>query len=358
MIGHSVSPPPHTTPVTRSIGWRRVAPIVTLVFLSPVLTELLMGSLHLSNLWLLAPEMAVYGGAALLIREAARRQHRGWGTILLLGMAYALAEECVILQTSLTPQFFTAGTSSFGWAFGVQWIYLLAMLGYESVYAVVLPIALTELLFPDQRDVPWLSRKGMVLAGFMFTLSSIGVWWLWSHGGLPKYGHSAYQIPAQNVALALLVIGVLVSGTLRLRLPVRSPRQVKRRAWSPWLLGPIAFIFGLLWWVLVVCAYLPAASVPNATPLIPIGIGLAWAALALLVVRYLAAASGWQDRHRLAFMFGAILASMLGGILVILAASPLDMLGKLVLNLIAIILLSLEAWRLRRRRMAEQLSHG
>ena len=86
--------------------WGNAAPIVVLIFLSPVITELLAGTECLSNIWLLIPEMAVYGFAALLIREVVRRKGRGWGTMLLLGIAFAIAEECVILQTSLTPQFF------------------------------------------------------------------------------------------------------------------------------------------------------------------------------------------------------------------------------------------------------------
>jgi hypothetical protein len=350
MLDHSL--PPYPTPRPLSISWRRVAPIATVIFLAPVLTELLMGSLQLTKLWLLAPEMAVYGVAALLIREAVRRQHRGWGMILLLGMAYALAEECLILQTSLTPQFFTAGASSFGWAFGVQWIYLVAMLGYESVYAIVLPIALTELLFPDQRAVPWLSRRGIGIAVVVFIVSSVGVWWLWSHGGLPRYGSRTYHIPLLNVGLALLVFGIVVSATLGLRLPTHSIQQARRRAWSPWLLGPIAFTFGLFWWILVAFAYLPASEAPSASPLILIGIGLAWAGVALLVVRYLSTAQGWQDRHQLALIFGAVLASMVGGVLVILTDSPLDKLGKLVFDVIAIILLALQAWRLRKQRPA------
>src|SRR6266567_8739541 len=172
MIDHST--PPTSTPHPLTGRWQVVLPVATLIFLSPVLTELLMGVVHLTNIWLLVPEMGVYGTAALIIRDVVRRQHRGWGTILLLGIAYALAEECVILQTSLTPQFFPpAGTTSFGWAFGVQWFYLLAMLGYESVYAIVLPISLTEMLFPERRDVPWLSQRGLVIACVVFFLASI-----------------------------------------------------------------------------------------------------------------------------------------------------------------------------------------
>ena len=94
-------------------------PIVTLIFISPILAELLMGIVHLSNLWLLVPEMSVYGTAALLVREVTRRKRRSWDTMLLLGIAFAIVEECVILQTSLTPQFFPpAFEENFGWAFG------------------------------------------------------------------------------------------------------------------------------------------------------------------------------------------------------------------------------------------------
>jgi hypothetical protein len=342
------------TPLPLATRWQTVAPVVTLIFLSPVLVELLAGIIHLTTLWLLVPEMAVYGGAALLIREAARWQHRGWGTILLLGLAYALAEECVILQTSLTPQFFPAGTASFGWAAGVEWIYLIALVVYESVYAIVLPIALTELLFPARRAVPWLSRRGMVMACVVFLLSAVGVWWLWSHGGVKSYGSSPYQIPLLNVGIALLVILLLVLATLRFRPPPHTGKRATRPAWSPWLLGPIAFLFGVFWWVLVGLAYIPASSFPGVSPLIPIGIGLAWAGLALLVVRTLSSALGWQDRHRLALIFGAVLANMGGGILVSVALSPLDQVGKLVFDLIALILLACLAWRLRKRRQVSQ----
>ena len=144
--------------------------------------------------------MAVYGGAALMIREVARRQGRGWGMILLLGVAFAVAEECMILQTSLTPQFFPAGTDSFGWAFGVQWSYFVAMLGYESVYAIVLPIALTEILFPARRGEHWLSRRGLAITAVIFALASVGVWWLWSHVGVARYS-GAVTISPLNVIL-------------------------------------------------------------------------------------------------------------------------------------------------------------
>jgi len=330
------------------IRWRAAAPIAVLVFLSPVLAELLLGVVRISNVWLLIPEMGVYGFAALIIREVARRRQRGWGTILLLGIAYALAEECVILQTSFTPQFFPpAFSANFGWAFGVQWIYLVAMLWYESVYAIVLPISLTELLFPAQRDELWLNRRGLAVAAVIFVLSSIGVWWLWSHVGLQKYGTSSYQIPPANIGIALVAIVALLISTLLLPSHARARRTATRRTWPPWLVGLMAFAHGLVWFVLIALAYLPATLLPGVSPLLPIGIAVVWVALALLVVRYLSAAQGWQDRRRLALIFGASLASMLGGVLTILAADPIDQIGKFVFDVIAIILFAYLAWRLR-----------
>jgi uncharacterized membrane protein YeaQ/YmgE (transglycosylase-associated protein family) len=221
---------------TQPAFWRIIAPIILLIFFSPVLTELLAGIIHITNLWLLLPEMAVYGLAALLIREAVRRQGRGWITVLLLGIAYALTEECVILQTSLTPQFFPNGTASFGWAFGVQWLYLFAMLGYESVYAIVLPIALTEILFPNRRNTPWLDKRGIIVAIVVFLIGALGVWWLWSHVGVRRYGSTDYHIPYLTIGLALLVIFLLVAIALLLPARVHPPRHTTRRAWSPWLL--------------------------------------------------------------------------------------------------------------------------
>jgi len=92
--------------------------------------------------------------------------------------------------------------------------------------------------------------------------------------------------------------------------------------------------------------------------MIPIGIALVWACLTLFVVRYLSTGRGWQDRHRLALIFGAVLASMLGGILVILRVSLVDQIGKLIFDLIAIVLFVLLARRLGLRLEADEQKHS
>ncbi|MEJ2559757.1 MAG: hypothetical protein P8186_26775, partial [Anaerolineae bacterium] len=83
---------------------RGVAPIATLLVLSPVIIEVLFGATRIRLLFLLIPQICIYGGAALIIRTLGRRR-RGWGAILLLGVAFAIVEECVILQTSVSPPY-------------------------------------------------------------------------------------------------------------------------------------------------------------------------------------------------------------------------------------------------------------
>jgi hypothetical protein len=108
---------------------RGVAPIATLLVLSPVIIEVLFGATRITLPFLLILQICIYCGAALVICTLVRRR-RGWGAILLLGMAFAIAEECVILQTSESPpyqQLLFAGAPdpTYSWAFGVGWAYLL-----------------------------------------------------------------------------------------------------------------------------------------------------------------------------------------------------------------------------------------
>ena len=215
-----------------------------------------------------------------------------------------------------------------------------------------LPIALTEILFPARRNESWLSQRGLAITAVIFVLASVGVWWLWSHVGVERYSGSVTISPL-NVILG--VVARRGAGRRDTRAAEHTPgcgdaRPVHRRAWWPWVLGLIAFIFGLFWWLLVIFAYLPADTASGGSPLIPIIFGVVWGLLTFVTVRWLSGAAGWQDRHRLALIFGASVASMLAGTLTVLAGEPIDILGKLVLDLVAIVLFGVLAWRLRARR--------
>jgi hypothetical protein len=326
---------------------RRVGPIVTLLLLAPIIVEFLFGSTHLSTFYLILPQIGVYGCGALIIRDLARRRGHGWGAILLMGVAFAVVLECLTLQTALAPLFVAMDRHHiYARALGVNWIYLLYSLGYESLWAIVLPIQVTELLFPDRRDDLWLGRWGLITAAVVFVLASVATWYLWGqaiHKFVPGLG---YQAPALTVGLALLVAVALIAVALVPR-PISSVRQaVTRRAPRPWLVGLAAFWLALFWFVLVVFAVGVAPAVPA---IVPAGVGLLLATLAFAAIKRWSSRSNWGDTHRLALVSGALLASMLAGLLVSGISLPIDWFGKLALDGLAIVGLVWMRWSMRRR---------
>ncbi|HSS96421.1 MAG TPA: hypothetical protein VLK33_05310, partial [Terriglobales bacterium] len=88
---------------SNSSRWQRLAPIFSLIFLAPFVAEVLSGATRLSFIFVLIPEMMVWGCGALLIRDIVRRWQGGWTSMLCLGLALAVAEEFIIQQTSLAP---------------------------------------------------------------------------------------------------------------------------------------------------------------------------------------------------------------------------------------------------------------
>ena len=145
---------------------RHRAAIWTLLLLAPVIGEVLSGSTRLSFLFVLIPEIMVWGGGALLCRELVRRWRAGAVSLLLLGLALSIAEEFIIQQTSLAPLPFAGANAAYGRYFGVNWIYFLFMLGYESVWVVLVPVQVTELCFPARRELPWLSLRAIIGTSF------------------------------------------------------------------------------------------------------------------------------------------------------------------------------------------------
>ena len=156
---------------------RRGAPVITLLLLSPIVTNLLFGSIPVSNAFAVLPSVAAWGLGVLLIRELARRRGLGWPAILILGVALAVAEECVFLQTSLLPLIGVDPDRVYGRAFGVNWPYLLWALGYESLWAVALPILLVEWMYPKCHDRPWMGRRGFAIAAVIFVLAGLLRWY-------------------------------------------------------------------------------------------------------------------------------------------------------------------------------------
>jgi hypothetical protein len=316
---------------------RSLKPALTLMLLAPIVAEVLSGATRLSYIFVLIPEILVWGGGALIIRELVRRWGGGWVSMFLLGLALSVAEETIIQQTSLAPLPWLANHLMYGRVWGVNWVYFLFMLGYESVWVVLAPVQLTELIFPRRRDEPWLRRGQLIAVCVLFLLGSYIAWFAWTQRARPITFHVAkYNPPALDVILGVLAIAVLTGLAYAFR--AATPRQDPSRKTSPWLAGLAALPLGFAWYALITLVFVPRMFLPM---WIPMAGGIAWAALAFFLVRRWGSSAGWGDRHRWALVFSVILVCMAAGFSGSSAWPRMDIIAKFIFNLIAIVLLLL-----------------
>jgi hypothetical protein len=322
--------------------------IWTLVILAPVIAEVLSGSTRISFIYVLIPEIMVWGVGALLSRELVRRWRAGGVSLLMLGLALSIAEEFIIQQTSIAPLPFPGADPNLDRLWGVNWLYLLFMLGFESVFVVLIPVQVTELIFPAFRHKPWLRKRGLIGCCVTFVAGAYIAWFGWTQQARPNKLHvGVYHPPAVLIASGLAAIALLIFAAWALRARGHGGLNQTRSAANPWLVGITAFVLGGAWFELITMVFVPRPQIPHWLPMVS---GAVWALLACVLVRYWSAARGWDDMRRWALSFGATLASMSVGYISTAGYSTLDLTGKAILNVLATIGFLVLAWNLRRRR--------
>lgn len=308
-------------------------PALVLVFLAPLLAEVLPGATRLSSLFVFPIEMCVWGGGALLIREAARRWNLGWRNVLCLALALSIAEECIIQQTSLAPMVIQIKGQVYARAFGVNYVYFLWALAYETVFVVFLPIQLAELIFSRWRREPWLGRFGLVVTPVLFTAGSFLAWFTWTQIARTKVFHQpAFRPPLLAVAAAGLAIISLIytavgpyrAWVARASSPLRPP--------SPGKLGVAGGIWAVPLYGLVLLGFGLAPAFP---PAFAVAAGLVLIVGALVTVPRWSAHSAWERRHAFGLVFGTLLGAMLVSFVGFIGAARLDLYFKIIVDLAA-----------------------
>ncbi|HUX43568.1 MAG TPA: hypothetical protein VMV57_02345 [Terracidiphilus sp.] len=321
MSTHSTSIPDNPPPRYR-------APIWTLLVLAPVIAEVLSGATRLSVLFVLIPEIMVWGVGALLARELVRRWRAGGPSLLMLGLALSVAEEFLIQQTSIAPLPFPGANAAYGRSLGVNWVYFLFMLGFESLWVVVIPVQVTELLFPAHRHKPWLRTRGIVVCCVSFLLGSFMAWYGWTQQARVHSLHAQpYQPPIALIASGIAAIALLFALAYLLRATGHSCRNASCTPWSPWIAGGIVFLLSTPWWVLIALIFDPHLDPPAWAAL---AAGITWAVLAFVLVQFLSAPQGWSRMHRWACCFGAVLSCIVVSDTSAVGWSRMDLLGKFI----------------------------
>ncbi len=286
----------------------------------------------------------LYGGGAILVRELIHRWRKGWVSLFLLGAAYGIVEEGLMVKSFFDPNWMDIGIlGSYGrWA-GVNWVWSLELTVYHAVFSIAIPILLVTLLFPSRRSEPWVSGKAFWL---LFSLFVADV----AFGFLAL---TPYRPPVVPYLLAVAAVIGLILLARRLPDPMFAPRDTRvprpRRFAVTGFLATLGFF--LVNWVL------PGTGIPA---LLTVGLALALVGGTLRVVlRMSGNGAAWTERHQLALASGAL------GFFILLAplqeldkTRPDNTAGMALVGLVALVFLAWMARRIRRAEEAEATADG
>ena len=310
--------------LARNLAW------LLLIVLSITFAEFLTGSTPvllpfvnpLSAVFL----VGLYGAGVLLVREAAVRWNKGWPTVLLLGVAYGIAEEGIGTKTFFGP----AGVgvlASFGHFAGVNWVWATELALFHAVFSIALPIAVVALIFPDTarlRFLPTRRALGGFLGVFLLTVAAMFVLF------------NPSETPGAPLLLASLAAIGLLTVLARYAPAQLAPFAFGRSAGAPGRFSPV-LLGAVFVWGFFALAWLSPVFLP--VPLLAVSALVAWT---VGVGWYLAVHAKEYETPaaRLAFVFGALTFSLV-------LATIFGLLGDYG-ALPVVVAVVLVAWRLRR----------
>jgi hypothetical protein len=276
---------------------KRALSALTLLLLAPVLGELV--SVHQSPLEFINPLNFLilslpYGFGALVCRELLVRWKKGWLSLLLLGIAYGIYEEGAVVYSLFDPNWNELGSlARYGYAGGVNWTWGLMTIHFHALISVGASVVIAGLLFPEQRDEPWLGKIGLAgcaigLLAWVPVMGLINAYYV--HRPFPPWGWYAASW-----------LAVLALGWAAYRVPAAPLAPIERKPPRP----VFFFLLGLADMTLFFFTVSLTAD-HGWPPLIVTVLGLlALDAAALwLALRWSGNGAAWDDRHRLALFAG------------------------------------------------------
>jgi len=237
-----------------------------------------------------------YGFGALICRELVVRWQKGWLSLLLLGAAYGVYEEAIVVYSVFDPNWTELGPlAHYGSFAGVNWIWGALTVHFHILISIGASIVLAELLYPGRRHQPWLSNRALAscFIGILLWAPVMGLIMI-SEMGRPFPPLGWY---------GLSWLAVLAMGWAAHRLPGQPLPLIRRNAPRPiffFLLGlanMTAFFFtvyftpelkALPWWVTIL-------------GLLIIDAGTLW-----VILHWSGNGFSWDDRHRLALIAGLL----------------------------------------------------
>jgi len=271
-----------------------IPPAWILWFVSPILGELFSGSTPLDeyiNPFSILMLGMLYGSGAVLIRELLVHWKKGWLSLLLLGLAYGIYEEGLMVRSFFDPNWMDLDVlGTYGRVFGVNWVWTEHLMIFHALISIAASITLVEMLYPARRAESWIGRRGLTwnILAFAATLPL---------GALLN----PYDTPDGWLGACWLAIAALTLAAWRVSGKAKEPGVVKVPA--PALFWFVGFL-GYLGQFLILYSTAEKNSPPFVITMLLVALYdlfILW-----LLLRWSGGTRAWDDRHRLALICGAL----------------------------------------------------
>lgn len=281
-------------------------------------------------------QAGLYGSGAILAREVVRRRGLGWTSLLILGAAYGVLEEALVVQSWFDPYWPAAHALGYnGRWLDTNWIWATALTMFHMVFSITIPVLLVETAYRDQR--PWLNNLGVGF--FTLVLAAVSLFGLYGFGFVTFKKAGYAHPPVEWFGALLLALGLVWLALSRRQRPARVVED--RPPPGLWRLRCAAFVATLLWF----CGLWVLPNLLHVGVLPVLELGFVFVVSAILLRRW-SSRPGWNRRHRLA------LAS--GGLGFIIAYSPVaEAGGTRGILLVGLACLGLLVWLGRRERASQ-----
>jgi hypothetical protein len=279
----------------------KIKPWIALLLLAPAFGEVTCGStppIKFINVMGLVFMAVLYGGGALLIREAVVHWKKGWPTLLLFGAAYGIVEEGLMCKSFFDPHWPDLNQFAYyGRDMGVNWVWAYFLTIYHALYSIGFSILVVEAFYPAVSRARWLSVRGIWWLSVLF-VADVALGYAFFQE--PKHPYR----PGLPLTLgALAVIAVFVALGAWTRKPVLGE---SRRLRPVAVFGAVGFLAPIVFFLTMFSApgsgRQPASYIAFATVL--------FVCFAAFTVRLSRGGAEWTERVRFAFMGGVIAGMM------------------------------------------------
>ncbi len=265
----------------------KIPSALTLWIVAPIFGELFSGSSPLNeyiNPVTFLTLGLLYGSGAIICRELVIRWNKGWVSLLLLGFAYGIYEEGLLVQSFFDPAWMDLGVlATYGRVAGVNWVWTEHLTIFHALISILASVAFVEILYPQRRRESWVHGFWWVVNWIGF----IGIYVVWEV--MTPYDPGLWRI-VSVLAIATLVLLARV-------IPKPTPPEPLPPAARPWRYFLAGFL-GMTGQFVLIYTGAEKNTFPFMVKMIVLVIYDIL--ILLLILWWNKRGAAWDDRHRLA----------------------------------------------------------